>query len=172
MALVENIGICRLGGFVGSNPEILDSYPPFNQSLDEKQQREIILKSIPEGSQPDSYTVSKLGSKVILSYIYKIQRDEEGTRSDLASITLVVSEKRVNILELQKLFKAIIESFQGEMSKLTKTLLRQLMERIYNGVNKNTKISVQDIEIDIPKIIKRKRLKIVRKTESLAGRVM
>ncbi|MBD3188064.1 hypothetical protein GF325_14605 [Candidatus Bathyarchaeota archaeon] len=58
------------------------------------------------------------------------------------------------------------------MSKLTKTLLRQLMERIYNGVNKNTKINVQDIEIDIPKIIKRKRLKIVRKTESLAGRVM
>ncbi|MBD3188063.1 hypothetical protein GF325_14600 [Candidatus Bathyarchaeota archaeon] len=70
MALVENIGICRLGGFVGSNPEILDSYPPFNQSLDEKQQREIILKSIPEGSQPGSYTVNKLGSKVILSYIY------------------------------------------------------------------------------------------------------
>ncbi|MFX0101277.1 MAG: hypothetical protein ACFFCS_17015 [Candidatus Hodarchaeota archaeon] len=162
MSIVDAVGICRLGGFVGSNPEIIGSVPSLGQYYNESEQQEFLRKSLPNGVQPGSFTLDRLKDSLILSHVFKIKSSKEGVRDDLASITVVISEKKVNVGHFQELFKAIMNSFKGEIETLTPTLLMQTIERIYNGVNKNKKIKLDKVVIDIPKIVQEKKLTLVK----------
>jgi hypothetical protein len=48
------------------------------------------------------------------------------------------------------------------MEKLTPTLLVNTIERIYNGVNKNEKIKLDKAIIDVPQIIKKSKLTLMK----------
>ncbi|MHA1682909.1 MAG: hypothetical protein ACTSUE_18365 [Promethearchaeota archaeon] len=163
MAVIENVGVCRLGGFENSNPEILAAYPPLNKTIPDAHLNEFINKSLPVGTIPGAFSLNKIKDVYILSYTFKIQSKKEGIRDDLASISVVISDKKVNIDHFENLFKEIIIKFNGNLERLTRTVLKKLLEKIYNGVNDNKKIKLENVTIDVPDIIKKKKLNIRKK---------
>ena len=64
---------------------------------------------------------------------------------------------------LPKFTQEIIIAFSTNLEKLTKTTLSKLLENIYNGVNGTKKIKVENVTVDVPKIIKQKKLNIRKK---------
>ena len=169
--VVELVGISRLGGFEGSNPEIYASYPEFEDFFKNEDRTLFLEKTLPSACKPDTFSIDKIKDKYILSYIFALRAEMQGVRDDLASITVVVPEKQVNIIEFEKLFRLIIDSFKWEMEKLTPVILKTMIERIYSGVNGNQKIKLVDADVDIPGLIKNKKLKIKKESKSMVGKL-
>jgi hypothetical protein len=162
MSIVDMISICRLGGFVGSNPEILGTFPVNEKPQSDVDIKDYLNKSIPFGVAPGSFTIEKFKDKLAVSYLFTLKSQDAGVRDDLTSITVVISDKKVNVDDFKKLFVQIIESFKDEMEKLTPTLLVNTIERIYNGMNKNEKIKLDKAIIDVPQIIKKAKLTLMK----------
>ncbi|NMC08631.1 MAG: hypothetical protein GYA24_25705 [Candidatus Lokiarchaeota archaeon] len=168
MNLIENISLCRLGGFVGSNPEVLGSILPISNT----EEKALLDKALPHGIEPPKFVLERLNNKYILSYIFSMKAMEAGVRNDLASITLLIpADKKVNIDDFQVLFKLVIESFKADIDKVDVSKLKYMIERIYNGINKGEKIAVENVDVDVPSIVKSKKLRLVTETEKVAGRI-
>jgi hypothetical protein len=161
MSIVDTISISRLGGFIGSNPEILSTFPLDQKPTSDSDVKAFLNKSLPFGIQPGSFTVEKFKDKLAISYLFSVKNQDAAIRDDLTSITVLVSEKKVNIDDFKKLFIQIIDVFKNEMDTLTPTLLVNTIERIYNGVNKNEKIKLEKAIIDVPQIIKKQKLTLM-----------
>ncbi|MBN2154179.1 MAG: hypothetical protein JW839_22180 [Candidatus Lokiarchaeota archaeon] len=167
--IIENISLCRLGGFAGSNPEVLGSVLPISNT----EERLLLDKALPHGIEPGKFVLERLNNKHIISYVFSMKAKEAGTRDDLASIAVVLpADKRVNVESFQILFKLVIESFVAEIDKVDVTKLKHMIERIYNGINKGEKISIDDVNIDVPSIVKSKKLHLVTEVERIAGRIL
>ena len=168
MSLVQTIHITRLGGFTGSNPELMAQFPI---GIAEMEEKTIIDNSLPVGIKPDSFSLEKIGNNYFLSYIFAITGDEVAIREDLASISVVIDNKNIDIEHFKVLFEHIVEIMikQTEL-KITMEFLIESLEKIYEGINKNKKVKLSGITIDIPKIINQKKLKITKKRE-VKGRV-
>ncbi|NMC08150.1 MAG: hypothetical protein GYA24_23290 [Candidatus Lokiarchaeota archaeon] len=168
MNIVENISLCRLGGFVGSNPEVLGSILPISNT----EQKTLLDKALPHGIEPGKFILEKINNKYIMSYIFTMKAKQAGVRDDLASIALVVpADKRINIDDFQVLFKLVIESFKAELDKVDVAKLKYMIERIYNGINNREKIAVENVSVDVPSILKSKKLRLVTEVEKVAGRI-
>ena len=167
MNIIENISICRLGGFVGSNPEVISSVLPISST----EEQALLCKALPDGTEPNSYILEKLNNKYILSYTFTIKSNDETVRDDLASIALVMPDKKVNIEDFKILFKLVMDSFKDEMETINLEQLKYMIERIYNGINKGEKIAIENVSIDVPSIVKNKKLKIITEAEKIAGRI-
>ena len=167
MNIIENISLCRLGGFVGSNPEVISSVLPISTT----EEKALLNKALPDGSEPNSYILEKLNNKYILSYTFTIKSSDADVRDDLASIALVVPEKKVNIEDFKVLFKLVMDSFKDEMDSIDLEKMKYMIERIYNGINKGEKISIENVSIDVQSIVKKKKLKLVTEVEKIAGRI-
>ncbi|MBN2153853.1 MAG: hypothetical protein JW839_20515 [Candidatus Lokiarchaeota archaeon] len=160
MAYIDNVTITRLGGFEGSDPELVGAYPAV---IGDK--AELINKALPEGAVPGTFRSDKIAGMHILSYTFKVKAERESLRDDLASISIIVSDKKVHIDQMEALFKEIARSLDesGDLYQMRPTMFVQMMERIYNGVNKSEKIKIDDVVIDIPQIIKMNKLNIFKK---------
>jgi hypothetical protein len=167
MNLIENISLCRLGGFVGSNPEVLGSILPISST----EEKALLEKALPHGIEPGKFTLEKLNNKFILSYTFTMKAKDAGVRHDLASIALVLPDKRINMVDFQILFKLVIESFKSELDRIDITKLKHVIERVYNGINKGEKISIENVNVDVPSIVKSKKLRLVTEVENVAGRI-
>ncbi len=168
MKLIENISLCRLGGFVGSNPEVLGSVLPISST----EEKALLDKALPQGIEPGKFILEKLNNKYIISYIFTMKAREAGVRDDLASIAVVLpADKRINIDHFQILFKLVIESFKAEIDRIDSTKLKYMIERVYNGINKGEKISIENVNVDVPSIVKNKKLRLVTEVEKVAGRL-
>ncbi len=160
MAYIDTVTITRLGGFEGSNPELLGAFPAVLGD-----QTELINKSLPSGIEPGTFRSDKIGGLNIFSYSFKVKAEQTGARDDLASVSILVSDKKVNVDQIEVLFKEIVKSLDdgGELPMMRAATLIQMIERIYNGVNKPEKIKIEHVVIDVPQIIKQKRLSILKK---------
>jgi hypothetical protein len=168
MNIIENISLCRLGGFVGSNPEVLGSVLPISST----EQKALLDKALPHGIEPGKFILEKLNNKFILSYIFIMKAKEASIRDDLASIAVILpADKKLNIDDFQVLFKLVIESFKAEIDRIDITKLKHMIERVYNGINKGEKISIENVNFDVPSIVKSKKLRLVTETEKVAGRI-
>ncbi len=168
MKLIENISLCRLGGFVGSNPEVLGSVLPISIT----EEKALLGKALPHGIEPGKFILEKLNNKFIVSYIFTMKAKEAGVRDDLASIAVVLpADKRINIDDFQILFKLVIESFKAEIDRIDTTKFKHMIERVYNGINKGEKISIENVNVDVPSIVKSKKLRLVTEVEKIAGRI-
>ncbi len=172
--IIESVGFCRLGGFSGSHPEIISAFPA---NIVERyallDPQEFLCKALPDGTEPWTLHVDTFKDRYILSYTFSLKSQAPGVRDDLGSISVVVPENVVNIEDFKILFKTILESFKGEMHKLSPQLLANMLERIYNGVNqgKNIKIRDTNVDIDVNGIIKKQKLCIRKEQENLCGRL-
>ncbi|HME55691.1 MAG TPA: hypothetical protein VKM55_26020 [Candidatus Lokiarchaeia archaeon] len=162
MVSIDKVSICKLPGHEGSNPEFVGSYPEDSTIIDEP---ELISKSMPDGVAPGTFRSNRIDNMIILAYTFAMKSEQEGVRDDLASISVVVSDKKVNVDQIEILFKEIMTTLDtsGELYKLRSATLVQMMERIYNGVNKNEKIKISTITVDVPRIIKQKKLNILKR---------
>ncbi|HME53677.1 MAG TPA: hypothetical protein VKM55_15730 [Candidatus Lokiarchaeia archaeon] len=160
MAFIDNISICKLGGHEGSHPEFVGSFPGIIGQEDE-----LIDKSMPFGTLPGTFRSNKIEGMNIFSYTFKIKNENEGVRDDLASISVIVSDKKVNVDQMEILFKEIMKVLEasGQLHVLRSSTLIQMMERIYNGVNKSEKIKIDTLTVDVPQIIKKQKLIIMKK---------
>lgn len=159
MASIDKVTICKLAGYEGSNPELVCWFPEDMVKFDEP---ELISKSMPNGVAPGTFRSNRIENMIILSYSFALKSEQEGVRDDLASISVFVSDKKVNVDQLEILFKEIMTVLDnsGELHKLHTATLIQMIERIYNGVNKNEKIKIATITVDVPWIIDQKKLNI------------
>lgn len=168
MNIIENISLCRLGGFVGSNPEVLGSILPISNT----EQKILLDKALPHGIEPGKFILEKLNNKYIMSYVFTMKAKQAGVRDDLASIALVIpADKRINVDDFHVLFKMVIESFKAELDKVDVSKLKYMIERIYNGINKREKISIENVNVDVLSILKSKKLRLVTEVEKVAGRI-
>lgn len=166
--IIENISLCRLGGFAGSNPEVIESVFPMLDS----DASTLLGKALPHGIEPDHFILEKWNNKHVLSYVFTIKASGPATRDDLASIALLLpADKKINIQDFQVLFKMVIDSFKHELEKLDVSKLKHMIERIHNGINKGEKIAIESVNVDVPSLIKSKKLRLVAEAESIAGRV-
>ena len=79
--------ICKLGGYVNSNPEIISSYP----SLDDAMTSEILSKCFPIGSKYGEFNIEKYRKYKILSYIFSVNQTAD--RNDLFSLAVLLNKK-------------------------------------------------------------------------------
>ncbi len=168
MSIVESIGLCKLGGYTGSNPEIVASFPSLN--LSENEQEDLVAKSLPTGVKANNFSVEKFKNKLLLSYVFSIKSEQSNVRDDLASISIIVDKKRVNVEDLKVLLKFLIDKMVSEEINLTTSMLMESLYDLYDGINFNKKIKIRDLTIDIPKIIQKKKLKIFKLKEDLKGK--
>jgi hypothetical protein len=160
MAYIDTVTITRLGGFEGSNPEFLGSYPALFGD-----KAELINKTLPNGVMPGNFRSDKIGGMNIFSYAFKVKAEQAGVRDDLASVSVIVSDKKVNVDQMEILFKEIVRMLdeKGELHLMKPATLILMMERIYNGVNKTEKIKIDNVVVDVHQIIKQKKLNILKK---------
>jgi hypothetical protein len=160
MAVFESVSVCRLGGFEGSNPEFVEAFPSVVSA-----DNELVNKSMPIGTEPGTFILDKLHGMNVFSYVFTAKSEETGIRDDLASISVVVSDKKVNIDQVEILFREIVTSLDksGQLANSKVSTITQMLERIYNSVNKNQKLKIDAVTIDIPLIIKQKKLNILKK---------
>ena len=164
MSVVKTIHITRLGGFTGSNPEILAVFPRnLNETLSEQS---IIDHSLPDGVGPNTFSLVKIDDIYFLSYIFSITNKNVEIRKDLASISVVIDQKDTNIEDFKILFEHIVEIMIKQKNiKITTEFLIESLEDIFEGISNMKKVKIGEIIIDIPKIIKSKKLKPVIKKQ-------
>jgi hypothetical protein len=160
MAYIDTVTITRLGGFEGSNPELLGAYPAI---IGDKS--ELINKTLPCGVVPGTFRSDKISGLNIFSYTFKVKAEQCGIRDDLASVSVIVSDKKVNVDQMEILFKEMVKLLdeKGELHVMKPATLLMMMERIYNGVNMTEKIKIENIIVDVPQIIKKNKLNILKK---------
>lgn len=157
MSVVKTIHITRLGGFTGSNPEILAVFPRnLNETLSEQS---IIDHSLPDGVSPNTFSLVKVDNIYFLSYVFSITNKDAEIRKDLASISIVIDQKDTNIEDFKILFEYIVEIMIKQTDiKITTEFLIESLEDIFEGINNMQKVKIGKIIIDIPKIIRSKKL--------------
>ena len=79
--------ICKLGGYVNSNPELLSSFPSLNQSA----KAEILSKCFPIGSKPGEYIIDRYKKYNVLSYIFSVNQTQD--RDDLFSLSVLLGKR-------------------------------------------------------------------------------
>lgn len=164
MSVVQTIHITRLGGFIGSHPEILAVFPKnVNDAMSEEA---IIDHSLPEGVGVNTFSLVEVDDVYFLSYIFAITSKDVEVRKDLASISVAINQKDTNIEDFKILFENIVEIMIKQTDiEITTEFLIESLEDVFEGISNMQKVKIGEIIIDIPKIIKNNKLKPVIKKQ-------
>ena len=165
--ILDSIGLLSLAGDVGSNPELVSTYPLVD--FKENELKELIEKSLPEGIEPNSFCTTKFKNHSMFSYVFATKGDYTESRRDLVSIVVIINDKKVRIKDLEVLFRTIIEKMIAQ--DMSTQALKESLDKIYEGINLEKKINIKDLIIDPIEIIKKKKLNIKRDKEKLEGRI-
>ena len=155
--------LCKLGGFVNSNPELISSYPALNISIDDS--NEILSKCFPIGSKPGEFIIDKYKKYNVLSYIFSIKQTQE--RDDLFSLSILLG-KRDKVDIYKPALKELIEilSLNGFLNE---TILLDYQKTIYEGINKEEDVVIENISVEFSKIFKEIKAKILKEKPQLKG---
>jgi hypothetical protein len=155
--------LIRLGGFVGSNPEILNSFPSLNMKQDES--NELLAKSFPHDVREGDLVEDKHGKYNILSYIFRVKRDED--RDDLYSFSVLLSKK-----DKTEVYKPILEELikiLGNNNLLTEHILMNNHKTLFEGINQEIDIEINGIKIELHKLFKDIKSKVLKPKLELKG---
>jgi len=153
--------ICKLGGFVNSNPELISSYPSLDQSLE----AEILSKCFPIGSKYGEFIVDKYRKYSVLSYIFKIFQSAD--RDDLFSLSVLLSKKDKTEIYMPVL-KSLIDKLE-ENNMLTQDILTEYQQVIFEGINQEKDVDIENVLIDFSNIFKEIKSKILKQKPKLKG---
>jgi hypothetical protein len=155
--------LMRLAGFVGSNPEILNSFPSLNMKQDES--NELLAKSFPHGVHEGDFIEDKYGKYHILSYIFRVKREED--RDDLYSFSVLLSKK-----DKTEVYKPILEEVIKILDKnnlLTERILMNNHKTLFEGINQEIDIEINGIEIELHDLFKEIKIKVLKPKPKLKG---
>ncbi|MHA1106107.1 MAG: hypothetical protein ACTSPN_10375 [Promethearchaeota archaeon] len=153
--------LMKLGGFVGSNPEILGSFPNLKITGDEYS--ELLAKSFPHGVKVGEFVEDKHGKHNVLSYIFKVKREEE--RDDLFSFSVLIS-KRDKTAIYKPVIKELIEILENK-NLLTEEILMNNQKTIFEGINQEENIEINGLTIEFHSIFKEIKQKILKEKLAL-----
>ncbi|MFX0023052.1 MAG: hypothetical protein ACFE9S_12065 [Candidatus Hermodarchaeota archaeon] len=154
--------LAKLGGFIGSNPEIISSFPSTSSFGD---QTEILKKCFPIGSKVGQFIEDKFTKFQVLSYIFKVE--QEGERDDLYSFSILLHKR--DKVEIYKLVLIdVVENLKAN-GLLNEVILTKYHRTIYEGMNQEMDVRIEDLLIDFSRIFKDIKAKILKQKPQLKG---
>ncbi|MFX1357841.1 MAG: hypothetical protein ACFFA8_11250 [Promethearchaeota archaeon] len=154
--------LAKLGGHVGSNPEIISSFPSIATIGEET---EILNKCFPLGSKVGDFIEDRFYKHLVLSYIFKVRR--EMNRDDLFSLSVLL-HKRDKIDIYKPVLKELIDILDRN-NLLNETILNQYHDTIYEGMNQEKDVYIKDLLVDFSRIFKEIKAKIFKQKPELKG---
>jgi hypothetical protein len=145
--------ICKLGGYVDSNPELLISYPPIDDTIEEENQKEIITLCLPFGCKAGDIIEKKYNKNTLLSFVFSIEKT--GERDDLFSFSILLNKKQ----EIE-LYKSVIQQFIDNLEEnglLSEDIFKNNQELIYYSFNEETDLEIEGISIPLSEFFEKKR---------------
>ncbi len=153
--------LCKLGGFVNSNLEIVSSYP----SLDVSSESEILSKCFPIGSKVGDYIIDKYRKYSVLSYVFKVLQEEN--RDDLLAFSLLLG-KRDNIEIYKPVIKELVDVLEAN-GLLAESVLTEYQQTIFEGMNEEKDINIENVAIDFSRIFTDIKSKIIKQKPNVKG---
>jgi hypothetical protein len=154
--------LSKLGGFVGSNPEIVSSYPPYTTVGNEA---EILDACFPMGAKTGQFFEERFRKYLVLSYVFKIRKNEE--RDDLFSFAVLL-HKRDNVEIYREVLISLINILESN-GRLNESILTDNHQKIYEGINTESDIYIEDLLIDFSRIFKDIKAKVLKEKPQLKG---
>ena len=153
--------ICKLGGYVNSNPEIISAYPSLDQSIES----EVLSKCFPIGSKYGDFNVDKYRKYIVLSYTFKV--NQTGDRDDLFSLSVLLNKRDKTEIYMSVLKNLVdILDINGILSQ---DILTEYQRDIFEGINQEKDISIENVLIDFSNIFKEIKSKILKEKPELKG---
>jgi hypothetical protein len=143
--------ICKLGGHVNSNPELVISYPPIKGNIGDPQ--EAINECLPFGCKAGDFIEKKYKKNTLIAIIFTV--DKTNHRDDLFSFSILLNKK-----EDADLYKAVIQEFIQFLKKnklLKEKMFLKYQELIYNGLNQEEDIEIENVSIPLSTFFDEKR---------------
>lgn len=140
--------VCKLGGYAGSNPEIVVAYPPLKTTI--KNIKDLISVCMPLGCKNGDFIIDKYENHNLLSYIFNVKKDSG--RDDLFSFSILL-DKKLN----PELYKPIIKSIIDDLQKnnlLSEEILLEFQNIIYRNLNDETNFTIREVSIQISEYFK------------------
>jgi len=162
MVLQQSI-ICKLGGHVNSNPELLISFPPLEET--EINSKQLIFNCLPTGCKSGDIIKKRYEDENLISCIFSIEK--MNGRDDLFSFSILL-DKRVNT----EIYSAIIEEFIQILKinvLLTEKILINYQNVIYEGFNEEKDVEIEGINIELSKFFEKTRNKLKKEKPDLKG---
>ncbi|MFO7794572.1 MAG: hypothetical protein ACQERB_16545 [Promethearchaeati archaeon] len=162
MVLQKSI-ICKLGGHINSNPELLASYPPLEET--EINSKQLIFNCLPTGCKSGDIITKRYENDNLISYIFSIEKQEG--RDDLFSFSILL-DKSVNT----EIYPAIIEQFVQVLKTyelLKERILVNYQNIIYEGFNEEKDIEMEGNIIELSQSFKKARNKFKKEKPDLKG---
>ena len=159
----ERYILCKLGGYDLSSPEIVISYPTLDPTISESE--DLLSKCLPTGIKSGDFAVNKYSKCNLLSYAFKIDHEEE--RNDLLTISILL-KKKLNM----EIYKPVLENIISTLNccgLLTEQILVDYIQTIYDGINEEKLVLVDDVPIDLSIIFKDIRSKIYKPRPEVKG---
>ena len=153
--------ICKLGGYVNSNPELISSYP----SLDSSLEADILSKCFPLGSKYGEFIVDKYNKYSLLSYIFRV--NQTGDRDDLFSLSVLLTKR-----DKTEIYKPVLKSLIDILDAngiLGQDILTEYQQIIFEGINQEKDIYIENVAIDLSNIFKEIKSKILKQKPKLKG---
>ena len=153
--------ICKLGGYVNSNPELVSSFP----SLDQSSEAEVLSKCFPVGSKYGEFIVDKYRKYVVLSYIFRV--NQTVYRDDLFSLSVLLNKRDKTEIYMPVL-KSLIDILDVK-GILNQDILTEYQQVIFEGINQEKDITIENVGIDFSNIFKEIKSKILKQKPELKG---
>ena len=153
--------LCKLGGYVTSTLEIVSSYP----SLDVSSEPEILSKCFPIGSKVGDYIIDKYNKYSVLSYVFKVLQEEN--RDDLLTFSVLL-RKKSNTEIYKPVIKELINVLEAN-GFLTEKVLTEYQQTIFEGMNEEKDINIENIVIDFSRIFTDIKSKIIKQKPNVKG---
>jgi hypothetical protein len=153
--------ICKLGGYVNSNPELVSSFP----SLDQSSETEVLSKCFPIGSKYGEFIVDKYRKYVVLSYIFRVNQAED--RDDLFSLSVLLNRRDKTEIYMPVL-KSLIDILVMN-GILSEEVLIEYQNVIFEGINQEKNITIENVEVNLSNIFKEIKSKILKQKPQLKG---
>jgi len=153
--------ICKLGGYVNSNPEIISFYP----SLDNSVKSEILSKCFPVGAKSGDFVVEKYRKYSVVSYIFRV--NQTANRDDLFSLSVLLNKK-----EKTEIYKPVLQSLIVILEQnglLNEHVLTKNQRTIFEGINQEENITIGNILIDLSVVFKKIKSKILKPEIKVKG---
>lgn len=154
--------LSKLGGFVGSNPEIVSSYPPYTGVGSEA---EILHACFPIGAKVGEFFEDKFRKYLVLSYVFKIQKNEE--RDDLFSFAVLL-HKREKVEIYKEVLMSLIHILENN-GRLIENVLTDNHQKIYEAINTESDVYIEDLLIDFSRIFQEVKAKVLKEKPQLKG---
>ncbi|TFF97180.1 MAG: hypothetical protein EU547_05030 [Promethearchaeota archaeon] len=162
MGLHKSI-ISKLGGHINSNPEIIATHSPLEETVEDTS--ELLSICLPIGSKIGDIIINKYNKNTLLSYIFAVEQSEH--RDDLFSFSLLI-DKNIN----SDIYKTIIDKLLTSLREnnlLTEEILKNHQNLIFESLNEEKDLQIENQIIKLSSLFKKMKKETDKKKPKVKG---